>query len=475
MKSFLSRFMRLDRLCPHRLRSLAPRRRICAAHHASGVHSYCHQQRLLFKDFPAHAQALTEQWRDGTTAQLGDVPLLYLDSPAIDKEAAALGLAARTVRSTPRGANLPGSRADLSRPPQRPGLIQLRKENTRCLHYYHYYRHERFGLCYVRIQSWFPFSIRVGLNGRHWLARQLQSRGVPFQQRGNLLTAVDDPALAQSLLDEQLHVDWPGLLRDWLRPIHPLWDYLHDAPIRTPYYWMAEQTEWATDFLFHSPAAGPLVSVLAPARPGHHGLQGRAWLPRQESARPRLRRLRRRGQDRPAHACRGDPSEVLVRHQLAQDLRQARRGVAGRSHHQPAEGLQVFRTKQGEDEHAPPSWQHLRKGVADLPRRARLSQAANNRLAERLASVAEPTTVGKLLEPLGRPVRDGGRRRARPLSPFGADKGTALLGVLARGDFALNGFRNRDLRTALYGAGGDAVQRRRHSAAITRRRPCPTA
>src|SRR5204863_9536878 len=92
------------------------------------------------------------------------------------------------------------------------------------------------------------------LNGRHWLARHLQIRGVPFQPRGNLITAVEDPTLAQSLLDQQLRVDWPTLLQEWIRPLHPLWDYLHDPAVHTPYYWMAEQTEWATDYVFRSPA-----------------------------------------------------------------------------------------------------------------------------------------------------------------------------------------------------------------------------
>src|SRR5205823_4798944 len=61
-----------------------------------------------------------------------------------------------------------------------------------------------------------------------------------------------------------------------------------------------------------------------------------------------------------------------------------------------------------------------------------------------------------------------GRRVARALNPLtGADG--ELLRILARGDFLLNGFRNRDLRTALYGEASTDDQRRRHSAAITRR------
>ena len=54
-----------------------------------------------------------------------------------------------------------------------------------------------------------------------------------------------------------------------------------------------------------------------------------------------------------------------------------------------------------------------------------------------------------LLEPLGRPVFEGGRRY-RALNPLvGADG--ALLRAVARGDFLVQGLRNRDLRAALFG------------------------
>src|SRR5262249_8364435 len=103
------------------------------------------------------------------------------------------------------------------------------------------------------IQSWFPFSVRVGLNGRRWLAQQLHNRKVPFERRDNLITQVEDVELAQRLLNEQKHVNWPEVLRELVRPVHPLWDYLHDDNIRTPFYWMTEQSEWATDYVFRSP------------------------------------------------------------------------------------------------------------------------------------------------------------------------------------------------------------------------------
>ena len=256
MKSFLSRFgsfvlfvlSGFDRL------RLAGESRLL--NHARGVPSYLGQQQILFKDFPAHAQQLTQQLRKHTEdlAQQSDVPRLSLNSSAIDKEATALQLAGRQPKHSGRIARLScvESCTTYRLRKNARGPIEPRKEVAKCLHYYHYFQHPRLGLCYVRIPSWFPFSVRVGLNGRAWLFQQLRQRGCDCQRRGNLLGRVADPALAQALLDEQTRADWPALLQELLQPIHPLWDYLHTTA-RAPYYWMTEPSEWATDIVFRSP------------------------------------------------------------------------------------------------------------------------------------------------------------------------------------------------------------------------------
>lgn len=469
MQAFLSRFHALV------LFTLSgfDRLRLCGEsrllNHAGGVHSYCHQQRLLFKDFPRHAEDLTASLRAQTQQQLGDVPLRYLASPDVDKEALTVQLAQQHGHTQGRLGVLTCQEAGLTYRlrKNRGGLIELRKEKTRCLHYYHYFLHPHFGLCYVRIQSWFPFSVRVGLNGRRWLAQQLRQRGVGFQARGNLLTAVDDVALAQQLLDEQLQVPWPEVLRDLVRPVHPLWDFLHDQ-VRTPFYWMTEQSEWATDFVYRS--AADLASWYP--RFVRHGILNL-------SCKDAMRYL---GKKVPDHGYGALTGEAKIDQRTRADRTRLKfwyhtnalkfydkEQVALRIEttiNSPKD-YKVFRTKEGEPEASPRSWQQLRKGVADLPRRAAVSQAANTRLAESLASVADTHTLGELTRSLGQAVVRDGRRVARPLNPLtGADG--ELLRVLAQGDYLLNGFRNRDLRQSLWGACADAVERRRQGARMTR-------
>jgi hypothetical protein len=468
MKSFLSRFGSFILFVLSGFDRLRFRGESRLLNHALGVNSYLIQRRILLKDFAEHAQALTETLRLQTLASAKklDVPVLHLNSPDQDKEAAALQLARRHHKTQGRIALLTcveGCRSYRIRK-NTAGLIEVRKEPSKCLHYYHYFQHPRVGLCYVRLQTWFPFIIHIGLNGREWLVQQLQRCGQTFKRRDNLLLAVADPHQAQRLLDEQRHTDWPTLLDDLVRPIHPLWSYLNETA-RTPYHWMTEQSEWATDFVFRSPRA------LASWYPRwlRHGLE---TLQCQDV-------LRYFGKKVPARCCgdkvtinlatRAEGARLKFWHNTNSLKFYDKAANAFRIEttiNQPKD-FRVWRTSERQPDDAPKAWLEMRKGVADLDRRAEVSQAANNRLADSLASIADTTPLGKLLEPLGRPVFEKGRRRARPLNPLTGADGT-LLRCLAQGQFLLNGFRNRDLRFALHGETADHDQRRRQSAAITR-------
>jgi hypothetical protein len=470
MKSFLARFGSLISFFLSgfdRLRFCGESRRL---NNDRGVDSYLYQHRIRYTDFPDHAEDLTNTLRQQTEqlAHEQDVPLEHLNSPSVDKETRALALAQRQPRREGRVALLScvESCATYRLRKNTVGYIKPVKQPGKCLHYYHYFLHADLGLCYVRVQSWFPFAIRVGLNGRHWLCRQLEQRGVPCQRRNNLLLAVADPSLAQQLLDEQRRTDWPALLDHLVGPVQPLWNYLQKAG--TPYYWMTEQSEWATDFVFYHPTD---LAAWYPhwIRYGLETLQCRdvlRYLGKYVSPRGLVR----------------DGGEVKI------DLRQRPEGTRLKFWHgtnslkiydkearalriettinQP-QGYKVFRTKEGQDAEAPKSWQRMRKGVADLDRRAEVSHAANNRLAESLATPAQTTTLGELLKPLGKPVLHNGCRKARALNPLTGADGT-LLRTLAQGAFLLEGFRNRDVRRALHGQPPDDQQRQRQAAQVTR-------
>jgi hypothetical protein len=90
------------------------------------------------------------------------------------------------------------------------------------------------------------------------------------------------------------------------------------------------------------------------------------------------------------------------------------------------------------------------------------------------SAVTTPTALGRLSEPLCRPVTWNGKR-VRALIPLSTED-HRLLAAVARGEFVLKGFRNRDPRQLLEGdAPRDKKALRRQSGAITRKPRMPRA
>jgi hypothetical protein len=130
-----------------------------------------------------------------------------------------------------------------------------------------------------------------------------------------------------------------------------------------------------------------------------------------------------------------------------------------------AHDLSVYRASES-DPGGPKKWQPLRKGVVDLPRRAEISQAANSRYLTALADADSATPLGKLADAVRSPVlRDG--RRFRGLNPLSGPD-AELAEILLRGEFLLNGFRNRDVRALLHPNTTCAAEQRRQSARVGR-------
>ena len=127
--------------------------------------------------------------------------------------------------------------------------------------------------------------------------------------------------------------------------------------------------------------------------------------------------------------------------------------------------FRVYRRKEG-DRKGPRSWRCLRRGIADLHRRAQLSHKAAARYLDAFANVDDSSTLDELLQRLEQPRRRG--RRVRALRPLADDR--TLLSAIIHGEFTINGFRNRDLRAIFFPQTTDDKQEiRRRSAWISRK------
>jgi hypothetical protein len=427
---------------------------------------YLLRQGVLMKDFKEFALMLTARVKQMAleAAATAGRPVRYLTSSAQSKE----DLARAIVRQDRMKEGLIAVFSAVEpctsytvRGNRQTKKLDLVLQPSRCTHLYHYFLHPQFGLLHVRVQTWFPFTVDICLNGRQWLARQMTQAGLRFDQRDNCFVRVSDPVRAQALLDEQLKTDWPKALDALLTAAHPLHPEL-EAPLGQCYYWSASQTEYATDVMFRDPA---LLATLYP-RWLHHGI-------RTFASADVLRYL---GQRCPA-AFRGDIATTLKRRPEGVRLKHLVNGNSIKMYDKEGQLLRVettivnpreFRVYRASETNpnGKNQWLRMRSGVADLWRRAEVSRASNTRYLSALASVTAQTPLHEAANPACRVVTVEGQRY-RALNPWAQD--AALFEIISRGEFALNGLRNRDVRRELFGPTHDRAEQRRQAAAVTRK------
>ena len=434
-----------------------------------GLGSFLGTCGILLKNFKTWAQTLTEKVLLATD-QLVEAkgrPLVYLTSSQERKEERARALAiADGVKEGLIGVFkcVEPCWTFTVGPNRASKHLELRYGSSKCAHLYFYQQHPQFGLMHVRLQTWLPFTVHMCLNGREWLAHQLRHEGIGFEQRDNCFVDVQDVSRAQALLTGQLRTNWNELLDGLLREIHPSQTTLFGERVMD-YYWSAEETEWATDLMFHSPAA---LRDIYP-RLLRYGVTmfGSNDVLRFLGRRPEAWRFH--GSD-VLTTLRTRPEGIRIKHQLNRNslkMYDKQESVlrVETTINDPRD-FRVYRAKEGDSQGAK-SWRGLRKGVSDLHRRAEISQKSNERYLEALAAVDHPQTLQETATPVCQPKKWQGRR-VRGLQPFG-DKDAALLQAIGRGEFALNGFRNRDLRLLLMGTSEVPVdEKRRQAGKITR-------
>src|SRR5258708_3288280 len=150
-----------------------------------------------FNKLKAFAESTTGKRKGGGYGggELGGRAVKDLDSAQISKEELARELAWRDKIKEGLIAIFTAVEPCLSysiRGDHETKKTKLVLETRKCTHFYHYYLHPEFGQLHVRVQSWFPFSVDVCLNGREWLARQMYSAGIDYEQRDNGFVWVSD-------------------------------------------------------------------------------------------------------------------------------------------------------------------------------------------------------------------------------------------------------------------------------------------
>ena len=438
---------------------------------ARGMEEYLWQNQILFKDYAEHVKSVSERVKRASLQDFREQkrPIIFLRSPKVDKEK----LARRVATEDQIRSGLVCAISSLEPSPtfEHRGTHIIRRERP-CHVLYHYQIHPQLGWMHARIQTWFPFNIQVGLNGREWLARQMDQDGVKYRQQGNCFVWIEDYRRAQELMQQQVQVNWAEVLNGLGQQLNPIREAIFKR-YPTDYYWTCFQSEWATDVVFREAAfLKRLMSILV-----RHGVLS-------FSSADVMRYFGKKvNQSGEIPACFAGTLETdLKRRQEGERVKYRLNGNSAKFYDKAyspvgsvlrgaettlnrVEDFRVYRPKEGGPEEDL-QWRTMRRGIADLYRRTEVSQKANERLLDALARVDDSQRVEELTASLQQPASWRGRR-VRAVRPWADD--LALLTAVNHGDFLINGFRNRDLRALLYPqpAPSEAEQRRR-SAAVSR-------
>jgi hypothetical protein len=431
--------------------------------HGRAMEAFLAGQGVLIKDFGTFVQKQQARLRAHTEqlAQQSGRPLQYL-SGRQRKEQLAEQIARRdgitdglicilaAVEHSPSFRVVSGA--------GRPRLESARRQG-RC--YYFYYEDRELGRLSIRLQTWFPFTIQVCINGHDWLAAQMRRRGLDFLQEDNAFVALGDPARAQKLADTLPRKKWPRILNGLAARVNPL---LGDLLHKMEYYWVVDQAEYATDLLFKDRAAlsGLYPALLRQATLSFGaeevmGFLGRRLLP-QFQGELKSTHTRRVPGARIKHQMKAnwikmyDKQGRVLRIETVinqpREFRVRRKGMR--------KGREVM------------DWFPLSKGVCYLWCYAQVARAANARYLEALAAIENPAPAHKMVERVCEPVAYRGRR-ARGLSPLRRED-LELFKAVMRGEHTIHGLRARDLSQRLgLQKPDDPVEARRQNARVSRK------
>ena len=326
------------------------------------------------------------------------------------------------------------------------GFPQLRHYQVQCKHLYFYFDDSEYGFMNIRLQTWFPYHIQICLNGREWLRRGLEREGINFFVHGNKFLHIADYQKAQKLLDKQLDIRFTDLLNSFAMKIFP--NMKDTLGLYLSYYWTLWQSEWATDFIFNTPAS--LNSIMDSLLRHAHitGTSSRVLRyldrPVSKSVWPHARTM-----DTVVTRITDFNDGIRLRHWVDRNsvkIYNEQNNLRVETTINDPGKFKVFRHKQGQDGNEAKQRLPMRKGVMDTPLRAAVSQDVNNRLMADLATLKEKTPICDIMDDLISPITKHGRS-FRGLDPVGKDR--KLILSFSDPAFMISGFTNKMLRMRL--------------------------
>ena len=315
----------------------------------------------------------------------------------------------------------------------------LKPDDGKCLHYYVYFIDPDLGLCYVRVPTWCPFRLQVYCNGHSYLARQLSRRKIEYRVLDNAFGWIADFERAQKLANqfsvEMLH----RKLDEFADRYCPVVRHLGLS-----YHWSLDQVEFATDVVFqrqsdlqaiyerltraaiHTVKPDNIATFLGRKLHGHYQDEmGNRFNTRIEGTRIKHTMG-------PVSIKMYDKFRLILRIETTVD------NVSFFKHYREVEHQDGTRSM---------AWAEMKKTIYSLAPLRELLLAANRRYLEFISTIEDNRAGTDKLNKISQPAAENDRNY-RGFNFFDP-RDEELLESLARGEFNISGFQNKDLRWRL--------------------------
>lgn len=325
----------------------------------------------------------------------------------------------------------------------------LKPDQSKCLHFYFYFIDEELGLCYVRVPTWCPFRLQVYFNGHNWLAGQLRKRGIAFTLLDNAFIQIDDWETAQHFADQLQAKKIHRLLDRFARRYCP---FIRRLGI--DYHWSFMQAEYATDIVFRrqrdlADIYGNLTrTAIHTVKPDNvatflgRKLTGNYQDELGNNFHTRIEGTRIKHHMGPVSIKMYDKFGLILR------IETTTNDVSFFKH---------YRTVEHRDGTRQLAWTSMKKGLYSIAPLQQVLAMANRRYLEFISALDDPSAGIRALRKISQTVFQN-ERSYGGFNLF-SDGDQHLLETIARGEFNIRGFQNKNLRRHLLGKSGAQVCR----------------
>jgi hypothetical protein len=423
--------------------------------HSEGMSFYLHKQQILLKDYPHFMEPLRDELRHHieAVASAEGIEIEFIRSVTSFRKEARVQQVVQERKISFGIVHIFSAMEACStfryHFDKKSGKSTLRGDTSKCLHYYVYFLHETFGLCYLRIPTWAPFRLQFYANGHNYLALQLRKEGIDFSQLDNTFARIADGKRAQEISDtfpiDLLHRELDALVQRFC----PYIDRFENT-----YHWSVMQVEYSTDIVFKKQEdLAPLYQALV-----HTAIHA----VKPENVATFLgRKLHGNYEDELGNDFHTRLEGTRIKHHMgAASLKMYdKQGLVLRIETtvNDVSFFKHYRTVEHRDGSKEQKVAPMKKSIYSLPALTEIMRASNRRYLAFLSDLADPTAGVKKVEQLSTPAQLGDRIY-RGFNLF-APQDLNLFTTLLRGEVALGVLRNAWLRRHLAGCTGPQVSR----------------